>query len=69
MKLDERHFSVMRELGLPADLSQLTEDEAWYAADDAVYGEMVARCVNESGDGLTERGELCSDILQALAEV
>lgn len=69
MKLDDRHFEVLIELGLPADLYELSDDEAWLAADEAVYEEMMLRCVNEAGDALTERGELCADILSALAEI
>lgn len=69
MRLDERHHAILRELGLPTDLSELSSDEAWIAADEAVYDEMTARCVDETGDALTERGELCADILSALADI
>lgn len=69
MRLDGRHFAILSELGIPTDLSELSDDEAWLAADEAVYEEMMLRCVNAAGDALTERGELCADILSALADV
>lgn len=69
MELDNRHFAILGELGLPTDLSELSDEEAWSTVDEAVYDEMMLRCVNDAGDALNERDELCTDILSALADI
>lgn len=65
--MDERQLGLLRELGLPTEFEGLGDDEM-IAIEDALSDEMRLHGINEAGDGLNERGELCRSVIVALPD-
>lgn len=69
MALTEEHLKILCELGLPGpEQWPFMTDDQLIELEDALCDEFMTRCINETGDGLTERGEMCVDIIVALPD-
>lgn len=67
MALSERHRQILDSLGLPTDLSHLS-DEQYFAIDDVLTSEYQLRGINDDGNGLNSYGEMCVDIIESLPD-
>ena len=52
-------------MGLPTSFDGM-KDDGLMAIEDALADEMQRHGLNDAGDGLNERGELCRSIIEAI---
>jgi hypothetical protein len=63
--LNDRQTALLRAMGLPTSFDGM-KDDGLMAIEDALADEMQRHGLNDAGDGLNERGELCRSIIEAI---
>ncbi|MBR3385864.1 MAG: hypothetical protein IKG69_11795 [Atopobiaceae bacterium] len=58
----------MASLDLPTILDTGMDDDQWFEIIDALGDEIQTHGINEAGDGTNERGEVCRQILDMMAD-
>ena len=66
-RLNEEQAALLSSMGLPFSFDKMTDDELM-AVEDALADEMRMNGLNDAGDGLNERGELCRSIIVAMPD-
>ena len=66
MKFNDKHFELMRSLGLNFNFSNLSDDE-YCEIEERVGDELVLHCLDENYEP-NERGLICEEILWNLED-
>ena len=65
--LNEEQRALLSSMGLPLSFEKMTDD-VLMTIEDTLADEMQMHGLNEAGDGLNERGELCRSIIVAISD-
>lgn len=63
--LNDKQTALLVSMGLPTSFDGL-DDDSLIDIEDALSNEMQRHGLNDAGDGLNERGELCRSIIEAI---
>lgn len=67
MELTREQINLLERFNLPTNFSNLT-DKQYFDIDDKMSHEMLARGINDTGDGLNDYGELCLSVIISLPD-
>lgn len=66
-RLNKEQVALLSSMGLPTSFDKMTDDELM-AVEDVLADEMQANGLNDTGDGLNERGMLCRSVIVAMPD-
>ena len=66
--LTKKQAELLASLGFPNAVSTEMDDSQWFEIVDRLGDEIQLRCIDPTGSGINDRGELCRQILNAMAD-
>lgn len=66
--LTKKQAELLTSLNLPSAISTEMDDDQWFEITDRLGDEIQLHCIDPTGNGITDRGEICRQILNAMAE-
>lgn len=66
--LTKKQAELLTSLNLPSAISTEMDDDQWFDITDRLGDEIQLHCIDPTGNGITGRGEICRQILNAMAE-